>query len=153
MSGAEFQLGENTYRADRMGVDESLDITLDLAPLLAGLLQSGTLKAASAETDKAQQFEAVAAAVLGAVGNLQKDKAKAIIYGLARHVHRKIPQGLGWTDVVIEASPGVFRLMHADINMLDLFVLAKHSFMVNLSAFTPALSRILPAGTLPQSAP
>lgn len=149
----EFDVNGAHYRADRMSAEAAFDLTLDLAPLLAGLAASGALKAASEQTDKAAQFEAVAAAIMGAVGDLPKPKARAIMYGLLLTCKRRIEGGLGWADVAVESSPGTFRLMHADITVLDMFLIAKEAFAVNLSAFTPALSRILPAGALSQSAP
>lgn len=149
----EFQVNGKTYRAERLSAEAAFDLTLDLAPLLAGLVTGGALKAAADQTDKAAQFEAVAAAIMGAVGDLPKPKARAVMYGLLMATRRRMDNGVGWSNVAIEASPGVYKLMHEDISVVDMFLLAKHAFQVNLSSFTPALSRILPAGLQAQSAP
>lgn len=150
----EFQIGEYTYRAGRIPAKEQFHLSLHLAPLISAIMASGQIKApapvkegeAPPPADPEQALK-VAGAVLNALGDLPVAKADAIMFGLLKHAKRKMPGGLGWADVVVGTE-----LNHIDIGVLDMFTIARQVFTENLSDFMPALRRILPAGSLSQSA-
>lgn len=150
----EFQVGANTYRAERMPAKQQFHLSLQLAPLISAIMASGQIKApkpvpegeAPPPPDPEQALK-VAGAVFGALGDLPEAKADAIMFGLLRNAKRKIPGGLGWSEVAVGSE-----LNHIDITVIDMFAIAKGVFMENLSDFMPALRRILPAGILTQSA-
>lgn len=152
---SEFQLGEHTYRAERMPAKQQFHLSLHLAPLISAIVGSGQIKAAKPVAEgeapaapDPEQAAKVTAAIFSALGDLPEAKADAIMFGLLRHAKRKIPGGLGWAEVVVGNE-----LNHVDITVVDMFAIAKHVFIENMADFMPALRRILPAGILTQSAP
>lgn len=139
----EFQVGEQTYTAARIPAKQQFHLSLLLAPLISAIVSGGAFKATGDD-----QAARAAAAIFGALGDLPEAKADAIMFGLLRHAKRKIPGGMGWSDVVVGTE-----LNHMDIGLLDMYAIAGQVFKENLSDFMPALRRILPAGILTQSAP
>ena len=152
---SEFQIGEHTYRAERMSAKQQFHLSLHLAPLISAILSSGQIKAAKPVAEgeppaapDPEQAGKVSAAIFNALGDLPEAKADAIMFGLLRHAKRKMPGGLGWAEVAVGNE-----LNHVDITIVDMFAIARHVFAENMSDFMPALRRILPAGILTQSAP
>lgn len=136
----EFELGGQSYRADRIDAITQFHIVRRLAPIMgkvAPLIKSG-------DGDSMGVLEPLA----DAIRSLSDEDSNYVIFGLLKSVKKKDVNGFGWSPV----SDGSV-LMDSYMSMPTMLQLAFHAFKANFSDFLAGLPSGLSSEPQAQSDP
>lgn len=131
----EFDIEGHTYRANKMPAREQFHITRRLLPVISAL--------AGSKQDESIMLDQL----VSAIGKMSDTEADYVLFGILKHVERKVGQGMGWSKVSTETA-----LMYDDITMPAMMQIAFRCFKHNMGGFMDALPQVLPGAPQKQNA-
>ncbi len=112
---AEFEVGDHTYKNEKLSAMDQLDLMLDLSPLLVSVKDLLMAKSES-ESPDAHKLE-VAARIATAIAAMPRHKTHELIAACLGSCQRQMPNGNGWAKVWNEPA---HRPMFVDIGLTEI---------------------------------